>query len=97
MNSSKWACPMFTISKPDGSLRLSAHLREVSKVKKWRPYPLPKITDMLQKLEGFFMYATLLDLNMGYYQHMRLTPFLADSAPQYYHEENTSIVACLWV
>ena len=34
---------------------------------------MPKISDMLQKLEGL-MYATSLDLNMGYY-HMKLTPF----------------------
>ena len=32
----------------------------------------PKIQDLLLKLEGF-QYATLLDLNMGYY-HMELTP-----------------------
>jgi hypothetical protein len=72
-NHSEWACPMFTISKPDGSLRSLADLREVNKVIKRKPFPLPKITDMLQKLEGF-MYATSLDLNMGYY-HMLLTPF----------------------
>ena len=72
-NRSEWACPMFTISKPDGSLRSLADLREVNKVIKRTPFPLPKITDMLQKLEGF-MYATSLDLNMGYY-HMILTPF----------------------
>jgi hypothetical protein len=64
---------MFTISKPDGSLRSLADLREVNKVIKRKPYPLPKISDMLRKLEGF-MYATSLDLNMGYY-HMLLTPF----------------------
>jgi hypothetical protein len=69
----EWACPMFTISKPDGSLRSLADLREVNKVIKRKPFPLPKITDMLQKLEGF-MYAKSLDLNMGYY-HMLLTPF----------------------
>ena len=73
INNSEWACPMFTIAKPDGSLRSLADLREVNKVIKRKPYPLPKITDMLQKLEGF-MYATSLDLNMGYY-HMVLTPF----------------------
>jgi hypothetical protein len=67
INQSEWACPMFTISKPDGSLQsLLADLREVNKVVKRKPFPLPKITDMLQKLEGF-MYATSLDLNMGYY------------------------------
>jgi hypothetical protein len=73
INHSEWACPMFTISKPDGSLRSLADLREVNKAIKRKPFPLPKITDMLQKLEGF-MYATSLDLNMGYY-HMLLTPF----------------------
>jgi hypothetical protein len=64
---------MFTIAKPDGSLLSLAELREVNKVIKRKPYPLPQIADMLQKLEGF-MYATSLDLNMGFY-HMLLTPF----------------------
>ena len=36
------------------------------------PYPIPKIQDMLLKLEGF-QYATSLDLNMGYY-HIQLHP-----------------------
>ena len=30
------------------------------------PYPMPKIQDMLLKLEGF-QWATALNLNMGYY------------------------------
>ena len=33
---------------------------------------MPKINDLLQKLEGFYL-ATLLDLNIGYY-HIELTP-----------------------
>jgi hypothetical protein len=73
MNNSEWACPMFTISKPDGYLQSLADLRDVNKVIKRKPFPLPKITDMLQALEGF-MDATSLDLNMGYY-HMLLMPF----------------------
>jgi hypothetical protein len=73
INNSEWACPMFTIAKPDGSLWSLADLREVNKVIKRKPYPLPKIADMLLKLRGF-VYATSLDLNMGYY-HMLLTPF----------------------
>ncbi len=63
---------MFTILKPDKSLRSLADLRELNKRIKRKPYPLPKINDMLQKLEGF-QYATSLDLNMGYY-HIELTP-----------------------
>ena len=72
-NRSEWASPMFTISKPDGTLRSLADLRELNKRIRRKPFPLPKINDILQKLEGF-QFATALDLNMGYY-HIRLSPF----------------------
>ena len=72
VNRSEWGCPMFTIPKPDGTLRSLADLRELNKRIKRKPFPLPKITDMLQRLEGF-VYATKLDLNMGYY-HILLSP-----------------------
>ena len=72
INRSEWAAPMFTIPKPDGTLRSLADFRELNKRIKRKPFPLPKISDMLQKLEGF-LYATSLDLNMGYY-HILLTP-----------------------
>src|SRR5688500_14997481 len=63
---------MFTINKPDGSLRSLADLRELNKRIKRHPFPIPKIQEMLLKLEGF-MFATSLDLNMGYY-HLFLMP-----------------------
>ena len=52
INRSEWAAPMFTIPKPDGSLRSLADFRELNKRIKRKPFPLPKISDMLQKLEG---------------------------------------------
>ena len=73
VNRSEWACPMFTIPKPDKSLRSLADLRELNKRIKRKPFPIPKINDLLQKLEGFYL-ATSLDLNMGYY-HIGLTPY----------------------
>src|SRR6187200_388419 len=72
INRSEWACPIFTISKPDEFLWSLADLRELNKRIKRHPFPIPIIQDMLHKLEGF-MYATSLDLNMGYY-HLLLTP-----------------------
>ena len=72
INRSEWAAPNFVIKKKDGSLRTIADFRELNKRIKRKPFPIPKIQDMLQKLEGF-MYATSLDLNMGYY-HILLTP-----------------------
>jgi hypothetical protein len=46
--------------------------RELNKPIVRKPYPIPKISMILQKLEGF-TYATALDLNMGYYT-IRLDP-----------------------
>ncbi len=40
--------------------------RELNKHIVTKPYPIPKISTILQELEGF-TYATALDLNMGSY------------------------------
>ena len=72
VNRSEWAAPTFIIPKKDGSVRFISDFRELNKRIKRRPYPIPKIQDMLLNLEGF-KYATSLDLNMGYY-HIELRP-----------------------
>jgi hypothetical protein len=72
VNRSEWAAPTFIVPKKDGSVRFISDFRELNKRIKRRPYPIPKIQDMLLKLEGF-QFATSLDLNMGYY-HIELTP-----------------------
>ena len=41
-----------------------------------KPYPLPRMGDTMQKLEGF-QYATVLDLNMKYY-NIRILPASQD-------------------
>jgi hypothetical protein len=46
---------MFTIAKPDKTLRSLAELRELNKRIKRKPFPIPKINDLLQKLEGFYL------------------------------------------
>lgn len=74
VNNSKWASPAFVIKKTDGTLQSLADMRALNKVIKRSPFPLPRIQEMLQKLEGF-MWTTFLDLNMGYY-HIKSAPFL---------------------
>ena len=64
VNRSQWASPAFIIKKPDGTLRSLADNRMLNQMLKRYPYPLPKIQEMLQKLESF-MWATSLDLNMA--------------------------------
>src|SRR5210317_31283 len=65
-NNSEWAAPMFSISKPDDTLRSIADFQELNKRIKRKPFPIPKIQDMLHNLQGF-QWVTSLDLNMGYY------------------------------
>ena len=45
VNRSEWGSPMFTIVKPNGSLRSLADLRELNTQIKREPYLLPKIND----------------------------------------------------
>ena len=63
---SAWASPSFLMPKKDGSVRFLTDFRQVNQRLVRKPYPLPKILDIMQTLEGF-TYATTLDLNMGYY------------------------------
>ena len=72
INRSEWAAPTFLIPKKDRSVRFISDFRELNKRIKRKPFPIPKIQDLLLKLEGF-QYATSLDLNMGYY-HIKLDP-----------------------
>ena len=70
VNRSQWAAPTFIISKKDSTVQFISDFRELNKRIKRKPFPIPKIQDLLLKLEGF-QYGTSLDLNMGYY-HIEL-------------------------
>jgi hypothetical protein len=72
VNRSEWGAPTFVIPKKDRTIRFITDFRELNKCIKRKPYPIPKIQDLLLKMEGF-KYATSLDLNMGYY-HIELSP-----------------------
>ena len=52
--------------KKTGNVRILTDFRELNKVMKQKPYLLPKISDLLQKLQGF-KYVTAIDLSMVYY------------------------------
>ena len=69
---SEWGAPSFIIPKKNKTVRFLSDFRKLNAVLKRKPFPIPKIQDMLQKLEGF-KYATALDLNMGYYT-IKLNP-----------------------
>ena len=69
---SEWASPTFIIPKKNKTVRFISDFREVNKRVIRTPFPIPKISSVLQEMTGF-TYATALDLNMGYYT-IRLDP-----------------------
>ena len=71
VNRSQWGAPTFLIPKKDITVHLISDFRELNKRILRQPYPIPKIQDLLLRLEEFH-YGTTLDLNMGYY-HIELS------------------------
>ena len=69
---SEWAAPSFIVPKKDMTVRFISDFREVNKRIVRKPFPIPKISTVLQEMEGF-TFATALDLNIGYYT-IRLDP-----------------------
>ena len=65
-NNSKWSAPPFIIAKNNGTVHSISDFRELKDRIKRKPFQIPKIRDLLWKLEGF-KYATSFDLNKGYY------------------------------
>ena len=71
VNRSQWATPTFIIPKKDSTLRFISDFKELNKFILRQPYPIPKIQDILLRLEGF-RYGTTLYLNVAYY-HIELS------------------------
>jgi len=69
---SEWVSPTFIIPKKNKTVRFISDFREVNKHIVRTPFPIPKISTVLQKMEKF-TYATTLDLNMDCYT-IRLGP-----------------------
>ncbi len=47
--SSRWAWPTFTIPKKDSTVRTMSDIRELNKQIVRKPYPIPKISTILQE------------------------------------------------
>ena len=50
---SEWGSPTFVMPKKQGTLHFLTDFREVNKRLIRKPWPLPKISKVLQELEGF--------------------------------------------
>ena len=72
VNCSEWGDHTFIQPKKNGMVQFLSNFRKLNKRIRRKPFLIPKVQDMLLNLECF-MYASSLDLNMGYYR-MELLP-----------------------
>ncbi|KAA0032356.1 ty3-gypsy retrotransposon protein [Cucumis melo var. makuwa] len=64
---SPWGAPILFVKKKDGSMRLCIDYRELNKVTVKNRYPLPRIDDLFDQLQGATVFSKI-DLRSGYHQ-----------------------------
>ena len=66
-STSPWGAPVLFVKKKDGSLRLCIDYKELNKVTIRNQYPLPRIDDLFDQLQGVRVFSKI-DLRSGYHQ-----------------------------
>ncbi|GKB24185.1 reverse transcriptase domain-containing protein [Tanacetum coccineum] len=66
-STSPWGAPVLFVKKKDGSFRMCINYRELNKLTIKNRYPLPRIDDLFDQLQGSSVYSKI-DLRSGYHQ-----------------------------
>nr|GEV09970.1 hypothetical protein [Tanacetum cinerariifolium] len=66
-SSSSWGAPVLFVKKKDGSFRMCIDYHELNKLTVKNRYPLPRINDLFDQLQGSSVYLKI-DLRSGYHQ-----------------------------
>ncbi|GKC80209.1 putative reverse transcriptase domain-containing protein [Tanacetum coccineum] len=66
-SSSSWGAPLLFVKKKDGSFRMCIDYRELKKLTVKNRYPLTRIDDLFDQLQGSCVYSKI-DLQLGYHK-----------------------------
>ncbi|GJT35754.1 hypothetical protein Tco_0926173 [Tanacetum coccineum] len=66
-SSSPWGAPILFVKKKDGLFRMCIDYRKLNKLTVKNRYPLPRIDDLFDQLQGSSVYSKI-DLRSGYHQ-----------------------------
>ncbi|GJR91327.1 putative reverse transcriptase domain-containing protein [Tanacetum coccineum] len=66
-SSSPWGAPVLFVKKKDGSFRMCIDYQELNKLTVKNRYPLPRIDDLFDQLQGLSVYSKI-DLRSSYHQ-----------------------------
>nr|GEZ31688.1 putative reverse transcriptase domain-containing protein [Tanacetum cinerariifolium] len=66
-SSSPWGAPVLFVKKKDGSFRMCIDYRELNKLTVKNRYPLPRIDDLFDQLQGSSVYSKI-EFRSGYHQ-----------------------------
>ncbi|GJV97050.1 putative reverse transcriptase domain-containing protein [Tanacetum coccineum] len=66
-SSSPWGAPVLFVKKKDGSFRMCIDYRELNKLTVKNRYPIPRIDDLFNQLQGSSVYSKI-NLRSGYHE-----------------------------
>jgi len=64
---SPWGAPVLFVKKKNGTMRICIDYRQLNKVTVKNKYPLPRIDDLFDQLQGVSLFSKI-DLRSGYHQ-----------------------------
>ncbi|GKA06722.1 putative reverse transcriptase domain-containing protein, partial [Tanacetum coccineum] len=91
LSSSLWGAPVLFVKKKDGSFIMCIDYRELNKLTVKNRYPLPRIDDLFDQLQGSSMYSKI-DLQSGYHQLLFIDDILVYSNDEEEHGKHLKII-----